>query len=51
MSSDELARIGEGVTLISGMPAEVMIVTGEQTLFGYLLKPAAETLRRSFREG
>lgn len=51
VSREELARIGEGVTLISGMPAEVMIVTGEQTLFGYLLKPAAETLRHSFREG
>jgi HlyD family secretion protein/epimerase transport system membrane fusion protein len=51
VSSDELARLGEGVTLISGMPAEVMIVTGEQTLFGYLLKPAVETLRHSFREG
>lgn len=51
VSKEEIARIGNGVTLMSGMPAEVMIVTGEQTLLGYLLQPAVDTLRRSFREG
>lgn len=51
VSKDEIARIGDGVTLTAGMPAEVMIVTGEQTLLGYLVKPAVDTLRRSFREG
>lgn len=49
--AEEIARIGDGVTLTAGMPAEVMIVTGEQTLLGYLLQPAISTLRRSFREG
>lgn len=51
VTKEEIARIGDGVTLMSGMPAEVMIVTGEQTLLGYLLQPAVDTLRRSFREG
>jgi HlyD family secretion protein len=32
------------------MPAEVMIATGEQTLFDYLIGPLNQTLRRSFRE-
>jgi membrane fusion protein, type I secretion system len=47
----EVAKIGPDVTLTPGMPAEVMIVTGEKTLMGYLLQPAVETLRHSFREG
>lgn len=51
VSAEEIAKIGDGVTLMAGMPAEVMIVTGKQTLLGYLLKPVADTLRRSFREG
>lgn len=51
VTKEQIARIGEGVVLTAGMPAEVMIVTGEQTLLGYLMKPAADTLRRSFREG
>lgn len=51
VTKEQIARIGEGVVLTAGMPAEVMIVTGEQTLLGYLIKPAADTLRRSFREG
>lgn len=51
VAREEIAKIGDGVTLTAGMPAEVMIVTGEQTLLGYLLQPAMDTLRRSFREG
>jgi hypothetical protein len=34
-----------------GMPAEVLIVTGQQTLVQYLLKPFTDVLRRSLREG
>lgn len=47
---EEVAKIGEGVTLMPGMPAEVMIVTGEKTLLGYLAGPAISTMRKSFRE-
>lgn len=33
-----------------GMPAEVMIVTGERTLLGYLLEPLFKSFGRAFRE-
>ena len=40
-----------GVELVPGMPAEIMILDGEQTLLDYLLDPFLGSLRRSFREG
>jgi membrane fusion protein, epimerase transport system len=36
--------------LISGMPAEVLINTGERTMFKYLTDPLRNTLARSFNE-
>jgi HlyD family secretion protein len=33
-----------------GMPADVMIMTGEQTLLDYIIRPLAESVRRSFRD-
>jgi HlyD family secretion protein/epimerase transport system membrane fusion protein len=50
VSEEDLARLGEDVSLTPGMPAEVYIVTGERTPLQYLLKPLTDTLRRSFRE-
>lgn len=47
---DELARLAAGVQLVPGMPAEVLIVTSERTLFGYLLQPFRDIFRRSLRE-
>jgi HlyD family secretion protein len=44
-----LAEI-KGVELLPGMPAEVLIVTGERTLAEYLLQPFLDALWRSFRE-
>jgi hypothetical protein len=38
------------VALMSGMPAEVMIITGEHTLLDYLLRPFYDAVRRAFRE-
>jgi membrane fusion protein, type I secretion system len=50
----ELARVasssGVDVSLAAGMPAEVMIVTGERTALDYLFQPFADSLRRSFKE-
>lgn len=46
----ERARVEEGVELRPGMPAEVMIVTGESTLAQYLLDPLRNSARRAFRE-
>ena len=40
-----------GVELVPGMPAEIMILDGEQTLLEYLLDPFLNSFDRSFREG
>ncbi|WP_320034562.1 HlyD family type I secretion periplasmic adaptor subunit [Halarcobacter sp.] len=39
-----------GFTLVSGMPAEVMINIGERTAFSYLLKPITDMFTRGFNE-
>jgi epimerase transport system membrane fusion protein len=36
--------------LVAGMPAEVLINTGERTLLGYLVNPLRDTVARSFIE-
>jgi len=38
------------IDLYPGMPAEVMIATGERTFFEYLIAPIARSFRRAFRE-
>lgn len=40
----------DGLFLLPGMPAEVMIKTGERTLLEYLLKPFENMFARSFNE-
>ena len=47
--ADEMDRLG-GLELSPGMPAQVMIVTGERTAFQYLFDPLRESLQRAFRE-
>ncbi len=44
------ASLPAGITLTAGMPADVMIVTGERTLLQYLLRPITDTLRRGLHE-
>ena len=39
-----------GVKLTAGMPAEVLIQTGERTLLDYLLKPMTDALHRGMNE-
>jgi HlyD family type I secretion membrane fusion protein len=46
----ELERIAPEVELTPGMPAEVMILTGERTLLDYLVRPFIQSVTRSFRE-
>ena len=36
--------------VVAGMPAEVIIPTGERTAFSYMISPLTDSLRRSFRE-
>jgi epimerase transport system membrane fusion protein len=40
----------ENLQLISGMPVEVVIKTGERTLFNYLAKPLKDMVVRAFNE-
>jgi HlyD family secretion protein len=50
VDADDLEKVSETVSLVAGMPAEVMILTGERTFTDFLLKPLADSVRRSFRE-
>jgi HlyD family secretion protein len=47
---EQLSGLNIDVQLVPGMPAEVLIVTGERTLLGYLLRPLHDIFRRSLRE-
>lgn len=47
---NEVERLRPKIELVPGMPAEVLIVTGERTLIQYLLKPFLDAMWRSFRE-
>jgi len=49
ISKEQLDRI-EDVELAPGMPADVMIVTGNRTAFQYLFDPLRESMRHAFRE-
>jgi HlyD family secretion protein len=46
----ELNRLGPTYKLVPGMPAEVLIVTSERTMFEYLFQPFVDSIRRSLRE-
>jgi HlyD family secretion protein len=45
-----LKNVAPDVAIVAGMPAEVMIQTGEQTLIDYLVGPLSQSLNRTFRE-
>ena len=44
------AQINASMQLLAGMPAEVMLQTGERTFASYLLKPFDDMLARALRE-
>ncbi len=46
----ELAALGENVTLTSGMPADVLIVTGSRTMFSYIMRPIRESFGHAFHD-
>lgn len=50
VSPEGKAALGDDLQLLSGMPAEVMIETGEKTLAEYLLQPVTDMLRRALRQ-
>ena len=47
---DMLERMATKVEMTPGMPAEVFILTGEQSLFSYMASPVTSSFRRAFRE-
>ena len=44
------SELPRDVQLYPGMPAEVMILTGERTFMNYLIAPISRSFRRAFRE-
>ena len=50
MPPKEVARLGEDVKIIPGMPVEAFVQTGDRTMLSYLMKPLSDQLMRSFRE-
>ncbi len=50
VEANEVDAIDENVDLIVGMPAEVMLLTGERTLLDFLVKPFSDSIRSSFKE-
>ncbi|MBJ3775770.1 HlyD family type I secretion periplasmic adaptor subunit [Acuticoccus mangrovi] len=50
LNEGELDRLPENLVLLPGMPAELYISTGEQTVVHYLLKPLTEQFRKAWRE-
>ena len=50
VAREELLSIGPDIELVPGMPADVLIVTGERTLAKYLLQPFMDAIWKTFRE-
>ena len=44
------SEVDARIKLYPGMPAEVIIVTGERTMFDYLAAPITRSFRKAFRE-
>ncbi len=49
LNEDPAKALG-GASLYPGMPAEVMVVTGERTALAYVFKPITASFNRAFRE-
>ena len=47
---EEDLHLLQGMAIIPGMPAEVLIKTGERTMMGYLMSPMARIASRSLIE-
>jgi multidrug efflux pump subunit AcrA (membrane-fusion protein) len=49
VDADQLARVPQ-VKLYPGMPVEVAVVTGQKTMFAYLLQPFTDSFAHAFQE-
>ena len=47
---DAVRDLPSDVVLYPGMPAEVLIPTGDRTFFDYLVAPITRSFRHAFRE-
>ena len=50
VTEEGYTQMNENMQLLSGMPAEVMIRTGERTFASYIAKPINDMLARAIRE-
>ena len=50
LDAKEMSKLTNKVELYPGMPADVLIVTGERTFMKYLLSPITDTFSKAFRE-
>ncbi len=50
LNEGELSRLPDDLALLPGMPAEVFIATGSQTVANYLIRPLVNQIRRAWRE-
>lgn len=50
VTEDGKREMTENMQLLAGMPAEVMIRTGERTFASYMIKPITDMLARAMRE-
>ncbi len=46
----DAAKLPNDLKMSPGMPADVMVMTGERTLLDYLIRPLMDSLTKSFRE-
>lgn len=50
IAPSELSKLKKGVELTPGMPATVLIKTGERSVMSFLISPITDTLEDAFRE-
>ena len=50
LKEGEIDQLPEGLVMMPGMPAEVYISTGGQTVVEYLVKPLSDQIRKAWRE-
>lgn len=50
INDEEIDKVAQDIKLYPGMPAEVLIVTGERTLVQYLMDPITTAMNKAFRE-
>lgn len=47
---EELTALGKNIKLTSGMPADVLIVTGTRTMLSYIMRPIRESFGHAFHD-